>query len=178
MGFVEQLSATISSVSKDVGERAKEVSGIARLRFDIRTKQDFLREQYVIVGKAYYEAHKDEEVPEKENFMKIKEALDEIKNMELQILELKKIRRCPECGAEASDTAVYCSRCGEKLSPVTHEKEDPMSDIFEEEDASEEDSGKYAADEAAKEGEAENMEEQPAEEAEMEEQPEEKSEYL
>ena len=80
-----------------------------------------MKEQYAQLGKVYYEAHKNEDVPEKQRFDKISDALDEIDRMELQILELKKARRCPNCGMEASETAEFCSNCGAKLGVVVGE---------------------------------------------------------
>ncbi len=121
MGFFDKLGDSIVSVSKDVGQKAKDVSGITKLKLDIRMKQDYLKEQYAYLGKAYYEAHKNEDVSEKHRFEKISEALDEINRMELQILELKKARKCPNCGTEVSDTAEFCSNCGAKLGVVVGE---------------------------------------------------------
>lgn len=121
MSFIDKLGDSIVSMSKDVGQKAKEASGIAKLKLDIRIKQEYVKEQYAQLGKVYYEAHKNEDVPEKQRFDKISDALDEIYKMELQILELKKARRCPNCGVEASETAEYCSNCGAKLGVVVGE---------------------------------------------------------
>ena len=103
MDILEKIGDTLVNVGRDVTKKAKDVSGIAKLRLDIRSKEDFIKEQYLELGKAYYEA---------------KEAIAE---MERQILELKKVKVCPDCGAEASDTAGYCSVCGAKLSVVVEE---------------------------------------------------------
>ena len=121
MSFIDKLGDSIVSMSKDVGQKAKEASGIAKLKLDIRIKQEYVKEQYAQLGKVYYEAHKNEDVPEKHRFDKISDALDEIDRMELQILELKKARRCPNCGMEASETAEFCSNCGAKLGVVVGE---------------------------------------------------------
>ena len=121
MSFIDKLGDSIVSMSKDVGQKAKEASGIAKLKLDIRIKQEYVKEQYAQLGKVYYEAHKNEDVPEKQRFDKISDALDEIDRMELQILELKKARRCPNCGMEASETAEFCSNCGAKLGVVVGE---------------------------------------------------------
>lgn len=121
MEFFEKLGDTIVSVGKDVTQKAKDVSGIAKLKLDIRSKEDFVKEQYIELGKAYYEAHKEEEVEDQARFDQIKEALEEIERMRLQILELKGARKCPGCGAEAADTAEYCSVCGAKLTVVVDE---------------------------------------------------------
>ena len=65
--------------------------------------------------------NKDEPTEEQAHFGQIKEALEEIERMKLQILELKGARKCPDCGAEAADTAEYCSVCGAKLTVVMEE---------------------------------------------------------
>ena len=38
MEFFDKLSETIVSAGKDVGQKAKDVSGIAKLKMDIRSK--------------------------------------------------------------------------------------------------------------------------------------------
>lgn len=133
MSFFDKVGDTIVSMGKDVGQKAKDVSGIAKLKLDIRTRKDFVKEQYAYLGKAYYESHKNEEVPEKQRFEKIAEALEEIDKMELQILELKKARKCPNCGNEVSETAEFCSNCGAKLGVVVDEEGNPAEDDIEEE---------------------------------------------
>ena len=42
MEFFDKLSETIVSAGKDVGQKAKDVSGIAKLKMDIRSKEDFV----------------------------------------------------------------------------------------------------------------------------------------
>lgn len=121
MDFFEKIGDTIVSVGKDVTQKAKDVSGIAKLKLDIKSKEDFIKEQYIELGRAYYESHKEEEVEDQARFDQIKEALEEIERMRLQILELKGARKCPDCGAEAADTADYCSVCGAKLTVVVEE---------------------------------------------------------
>ncbi len=132
MDFFERLGDTIVSVSRDVTQKAKDVSGIAKLKLDMKAKEDFIKEQYAALGKWYYQEHKEEEGEQKAWIERIDEALEAIAQMELKILELKKARVCQECGAQASDTAEYCSVCGAKLVVVV--KEDvPEADVAAEE---------------------------------------------
>ncbi|MBO5373050.1 MAG: zinc ribbon domain-containing protein [Lachnospiraceae bacterium] len=121
MDFFSKLGDTIANVGKDVTQKAKDVSGIAKLKLDIKAKEDFIKEQYIELGKAYYEKNKGMDVPEKVQFDRIEEAMEDISKMELLILEIKKARRCPECGAEAAETAEFCSVCGKKLSIVVED---------------------------------------------------------
>ncbi len=132
MDFFERLGDTIVSVSRDVTQKAKDVSGIAKLKLDMKAKEDFIKEQYAALGKWYYQEHKEEEGEQRAWIERIDEALEAIAQMELKILELKKARVCQECGAQASDTAEYCSVCGAKLVVVV--KEDvPEADVAAEE---------------------------------------------
>ena len=121
MDFFERLGDTIVSVSRDVTQKAKDVSGIAKLKLDMKAKEDFIKEQYAALGKWYYQEHKEEEGEQRAWIERIDEALEAIAQMELKILELKKARVCQECGAQASDTAEYCSVCGAKLVVVVKE---------------------------------------------------------
>ncbi len=118
MDILEKIGDTIVNVGKDVTQKAKDVSGIAKLKLDIRAKEDFIKEQYMELGKEYYERHKEEQQKDQARFDLIDEALNAITKMKLQILELKGSRKCPECGSETTDTAEYCSFCGAKLSIV------------------------------------------------------------
>ncbi len=121
MDILERIGDTIVSVSKDVSQKAKDASGIAKLRLDIKSKENFIREQYLEIGKLYYEKHKGEDVEEQVQFDRIDEALEAIEEMQQQILVLKGARKCPDCGAQAADTAEYCSVCGAKLSIVVED---------------------------------------------------------
>ncbi len=121
MAFFERLGDTIVNVSRDVTQKAKDVSGIAKLKLDMKAKEDFIKEQYAALGKWYYQEHKEEEGEQRAWIERIDEALEAIAQMELKILELKKARVCQECGAQASDTAEYCSVCGAKLVVVVKE---------------------------------------------------------
>lgn len=131
MDFFSKLGDTIVSVGKDVSQKAKDVSGIAKLKLDIKAKEDFIKEQYILLGKAYYEKNKGMDVPERAEFERIEEAIEDIAKMELLILELKKARKCSVCGAEAAETAEFCSVCGAKLSIVVDESpyEEAQNDI-------------------------------------------------
>lgn len=132
MDFFERLGDTIVNVSRDVTQKAKDVSGIAKLKLDMKAKEDFIKEQYAALGKWYYQEHKEEEGEQRAWIQRIDEALEAIAQMELKNLELKKARVCQECGAQASDTAEYCSVCGAKLVVVV--KEDvPEADVAAEE---------------------------------------------
>ena len=125
MEFFDKLSETIVSAGKDVGQKAKDVSEIAKLKMDIRSKEDFVEKQYAELGKAYYEKHKDEEnaeteekTPEQEHFFLITEALGEIERMRAEVFKLQGATECPKCGAKMPQGAAFCSNCGTKMGDI------------------------------------------------------------
>ena len=128
MEFFDKLSETIVSAGKDVGQKAKDVSEIAKLKMDIRSKEDFVEKQYAELGKAYYEKHKEDETeetgengektPEQEHFFLISEALSEIERMRAEVFKLQGAAECPKCGAKMPQGAAFCSNCGTKMDDM------------------------------------------------------------
>lgn len=115
MDLFEKLGETIVTAGKDVSQKAKDISGVAKLKMDIKSKEDFVEKQYALIGKKYYEAHKDDDVLDYGEVSVIEEALQTIEVMKAQLLELKGAKKCPKCGAEVSEEAHFCESCGIKL---------------------------------------------------------------
>lgn len=119
MEFFDKLGETIVTAGKDVGQKAKDVSEIAKLKLDIKNKEDYVQKQYAALGAEYYEKHKDEEdCEDKEQFFLISEALEEIERMRAEVLKIRGAEECPKCGAKMPEGAVFCSSCGEKLNNI------------------------------------------------------------
>lgn len=130
MDLFEKIGETLVSAGKDAAQKAKDLSGVAKLNLDIKSKEDYVQRQYAELGKIYYEAHKDDAVVEgSEHVELITEALEAIEKMKLEIMELKGTKKCPKCGADLADDAEYCSSCGEKVIVVVDAEE-----VFEEEE--------------------------------------------
>ena len=124
MEFFDKLSETIVSAGKDVGQKAKDVSEIAKLKLDIKSKEDYVQKQYEELGRSYYEKHKDEEgCEEAEQFFLIKEVVEEIERMKAEVLRIQGSAECPKCGAKMPEGAVYCSSCGTKMDDMYEEEQ-------------------------------------------------------
>ena len=46
MAFFGKLSETLTNASKDVSQKAKDLSGVAKLTMDIHTKEDQVQKMY------------------------------------------------------------------------------------------------------------------------------------
>ncbi len=100
MSFFDEMKESLVSAGKDVSQKAKEVSGVAKLKLDVKSKEDYVEKQYAELGRTYFDAHRDdEENAENEQFKVIKEALAEIERMKTEILNLQGAAECPNCGA-------------------------------------------------------------------------------
>ena len=142
MDFFSKLGETITETSKDVSQKAKELTGIAKLNLDIKAKEDFVERQYMEIGKQYFELHKEDEEPFFEEISLIRETLQEISQLKSEIDDLKGKKKCPSCGASLGQEDAYCNKCGAKCESIFEEetmaKEEPDDEGQQEEPAMEE----------------------------------------
>lgn len=116
MELFDKIGDTIVSVSKDATQKAKDISELARIRMELRAKQDYLNKLFLEIGKIYYEAHQDDEEKEfKEQMLLVKDAQEVIEELKQQLGQIKGMVACVECGQEMPIDACYCSSCGAKL---------------------------------------------------------------
>lgn len=115
MAFLDKLSETLVSAGKDVGQKAKDLSGTAKLTLDIKSKEDYVQKMYAEIGRQYYEGHKDDAEAVYEQMEQITEALNVIADMKKELLELKGAKTCPRCGEEVKSADAYCKSCGAKI---------------------------------------------------------------
>lgn len=124
MGAWDDLKDSLFAAGRDVSQKAKEVSEIAKIKMDIRAKEDFVEKQFAALGRAYYEANKDNaDDKDSETFTVIKGAIDEIERMNQQMLDLQGVVRCPNCGKKSPIGTCFCSDCGAKLEEVVVDAE-------------------------------------------------------
>lgn len=122
MDIFDKIGVTLASAGKDVTQKAKDVSEVAKLKIDIRSKEEFVEKQYAALGKRYYEKYKDEKDHEEaEQFFLISEALEEIERMQAGVMKIQGAAKCPNCGAKVAETASFCSSCGAKIDVMFEE---------------------------------------------------------
>lgn len=130
MGTWDNLKDSLFAAGRDVSQKAKEVSEMAKIKMDIRTKEDFVEKQFASLGRVYYEANKDNAAAgDVEQFAVIKEAMDEIVRLEQMLLDIQGVILCPGCGKKSPTGTSFCSNCGTKLEVVVADAEV----VFEEE---------------------------------------------
>ena len=131
MAFFEALGKKITETSQEVVQKTKETAEILKLNSMISDEETQLKEYYIELAKAYYEANKDS-VPEEyaSYFANITEKHTNIANLNDQINKVKGMFPCPNCGASLQSEALFCSSCGTKIEkpenpvPVAEEAAD------------------------------------------------------
>jgi hypothetical protein len=142
MDILNKVGETITSKGKDVAKKAKDLAEIASLRTQITIQENSVNRVFQELGKMYYEQHKagtGDDIAEK--CTQIDTAVAEIERLKQAVMTLKGIRKCPICGAEVDEAALYCSKCGAQL-PVPEAA--PAEPVAEEAAADAEDSGEAA----------------------------------
>lgn len=115
MSFFDDMKSELISAGKDVSKKAKEVSGVAKLKLDIKSKEDELNKQYIKLGKKYYDMHKEGEMPEAE-ITAISTLLNEIEDLKNEVLKIQGACNCPQCGAVLPEGVSFCSKCGTNVT--------------------------------------------------------------
>lgn len=112
----KKIGDTITETGKTVGEKTKQVSSVAKFNAKIIASEHSVSDNYTILGKYYYDTYKDnpaEEVAETVN--SITASLETIADMKSQILAIKGMVKCQDCGAECPFEDTFCGKCGAKL---------------------------------------------------------------
>ena len=121
----EKIGKTLTDTGKAVSEKTKQVGDIAKLNAKIVSSERTISDNYTILGKYYYDNHKDDAEDGALEFVNgITAALDAIDDMKAQILSLKGVVKCQVCGIESPIENCYCGRCGAELEKPEPEEEE------------------------------------------------------
>jgi rRNA maturation endonuclease Nob1 len=120
MSFFDDFGKKISSVSQEAIAKTKDFADVTKLNSNISEEERKINSAYSEIGKMYFELHSDDyEECFGTQFLAIKESKEKIKDYEKQIVNIKGVVKCPNCGTEVPKTAAFCASCG---SAITQEK--------------------------------------------------------
>lgn len=141
MDFFNKLGKKASETYQATKEKASNLSDELKLRGKISDQKDIIEKLYKEIGKIVYEDVKDGKDVSRDAVVSkcddISKAKDEIAKLETEILAVKKIKKCAECGTELDINAEYCSKCGkeqpkvEKVEVVEEPKEAKDAEVSE-----------------------------------------------
>lgn len=126
----EEIGKKISQTGKAAGDKAKQVSEIAKLNIKLGTAEKEADELLLMLGKKAYEASKGN--ADSEFFGECEEIaakLDSVKEIKAQIHALKGVVICGKCGAEVDLENEFCGKCGAKVEKPEPEVIDHEDDV-------------------------------------------------
>ena len=132
--IIDRLSDTMITMGREAKDKAMEAASLAKLRMDIRSRENYLNELYAELGKKYYTEHKDEEDLD---FIEIENLSAEIDELRRELDTRRGAPRCPKCNAFIDPEADFCSKCGAKLKEEFTEDDVDVVDINKDENKNE-----------------------------------------
>lgn len=137
---LEEIVVKVKAATTAFGEKAGQYVDISKLKFKLVELKSDLKSEYENLGKATYENNKKNI----ENSTDITVCIAQIDNLKLQIEELERQMAtmknkviCHACRSQNEINAVYCTKCGKKISDVIETSEvtsDDSDDFLDYED--------------------------------------------
>ncbi len=117
MAIWSELGKRAADATAKTVEQARILSETARLNSLISDEEACIADSYRQIGKRYYEIHRDDcEETFAGMISAVKNADRRIEQYRQQIMEIKGVTRCSNCGAEIAKGAAFCSACGAQVS--------------------------------------------------------------
>ncbi|MEE1027432.1 MAG: zinc ribbon domain-containing protein [Agathobacter sp.] len=113
MGFFDDMKGSISTVGMGLTQKATDMSGSAKLIFQIKEEEKKLEENKKEIGRIMFEQFPDEAkklCPEL--YHDTTELVKKIANDKKELAVLKGMKICPNCGAEQDKEVINCTVCG------------------------------------------------------------------
>ncbi len=113
--FFDNLGGKLSDFGKSVSEKVNTASDASRLNSLIRDEEKQMESLFTQMGKMFYEKLKTQEYPEpefSELFRTIQTCEKSIADHKLEVMRVKGLCNCENCGAEIEINARFCPKCG------------------------------------------------------------------
>lgn len=119
MGLFEDVVVNAKTAVNVVGKKAGQIVDVSKLRISAADLSNEISKKYEALGRAVYEAEKagrDVSNLVNENAAEIDDLSEQLCAVNRQIAAVRERLICKNCGQENAQGAVYCSKCGQKLS--------------------------------------------------------------
>ncbi len=131
MAFFDDLQKTVTDAAYYTAKKTGELTGVARVKFNIKAEEVRLKSTYAKIGALFYSSER-EGLDNAEEIATLITQADkingDIKAYREKLAELRKSRVCPACGGKVSKSAFFCPTCGEKLERSEDERKDDDTD--------------------------------------------------
>lgn len=136
MGIIEDVLLNARTAVDTVGKKAGQVIDVSKLRLASADLRSEISRKYQILGRVVFEeaaTGKDYTKNKEELIESITELKGELESVTEMIAKSSQKVKCEVCGSYNSKNAVFCNKCGEKLSAEEdeHMDTDDMIDFTE-----------------------------------------------
>jgi hypothetical protein len=131
MEFFNKLGKKASETYQVTKEKAANISGELKIKGKISEIKEKIEKEYNEIGKVVYNEVKDGKDVSKDQITEKCEEIarlnDEISKLEVELLAIKKVKKCVGCGTELDIEAEFCSKCGKEQPKIekVEVKEEP-----------------------------------------------------
>jgi protein-arginine kinase activator protein McsA len=113
-GIGEKFTKFASGTKK----QAQVLVETSKLNSAIHKEEAAIQAAYSQIGKSYFDTYRDDaDIPA--NFREMLDGIlgrmNEIENLKAKITQIKGLKTCPACGAEAESETLFCSKCGHRF---------------------------------------------------------------
>ena len=105
----------INNVSRDLNEKAKDVSETSNLKRKILYEEERIVEIFADIGRKYYKNPNEAPAALKVLCDDIDTRRRRIKKMKFELNTIRGYKVCPKCGAATNDKFQFCGTCGARL---------------------------------------------------------------
>ena len=132
MDFFNKLGKKASETYQVTKEKTVKFSEEMKLKGKISDAKNVITDLYEEIGQHVYNQFKTNTEEGKDEIsskcQEISNKFDEIAKLEADILSLKEVKKCVECGAEINEKDDFCSKCG-KEQPKQEEKVEVETEV-------------------------------------------------
>ena len=130
MAFWEKMGETLTVKGKDVADKARELAEVNRLNTQISVQKKKIENLYKEIGQLIYENREDwKSADVSAQIEQIDSAQKSIEGLQKDILRVKGVRKCENCGAEIDRNMVFCPKCGTAMAVDESKQEGEEQEI-------------------------------------------------
>ena len=119
MSFWEDLQKSLNDAASFTVQKTTELTGIAKLKYNIHAAEGKLERCYSEIGKLFYDTQKTgtEHTAEIATIIMQADKLNsDIESMKAESAKIRNTNICENCSAEVSKDCIFCPVCGTKFT--------------------------------------------------------------
>ncbi|MBQ6569785.1 MAG: zinc ribbon domain-containing protein [Clostridia bacterium] len=119
MEYFDKVADSVRTTAESIGKKTMDAVDASKLKVNAYEINSEIKKRYEALGRIVYDAKRGDfncDVVIEENIREINILYDKLSEINSKIARLKNKTCCPKCSAINDNEAIYCSRCGRRLS--------------------------------------------------------------